>query len=76
MSHSVYSETRSLAGPILLLKTWGSEDQKIGSIVAFVLLPAIFAVGVWRHWLTIVLSILAVLTWIGFGLWLEVIASV
>jgi hypothetical protein len=40
------------------------------------LLPCIFAVGVWKNAATVVLAIVAVLGWIGFGLWLEIMASV
>jgi hypothetical protein len=76
MSHSFYSGPRTLAGPIVLFRTQGTEDHMIGGLVTVALLPLMFAVGVWRNWATLVLSILACLCWVGFGLWLEVIASI
>jgi len=76
ISGSVYPGPRELAGPVALLRTWGREDHFIGAVATLVLLPLIFAVGVRANAATVVLSILAGLCWVGFGLWIEAMASV
>lgn len=76
MSVSVNSETRILAGPILFLQTWGTEDHVIGTVAMLVLLPSIFAVCVRRSVATITLSIIACICWILIGLCIEAIASI
>jgi hypothetical protein len=86
ISHSVNSDTRILAGPILLFSLDGIRDDltrslvntdlKVGGLVTGALLPSMLAVGVWRNWATVVLSILACICWVGFGLWVEVISSI
>jgi hypothetical protein len=76
MSDSVYGDTRLFAGPIWLFRTQSIEDKLLGGLGAGLLLPCIFAVGVWRSPATILLAILALVCWIGIGIWLEAIASV
>ena len=76
ISDSVNGDTRILAGPVLLLRTWGAEDHAIGAGLMLILLPCIFAVGIRTNAVTVILSILACLCWVGFGLLVEGIASV
>lgn len=76
MGGSVFSEPRMLAGPLLLLRTWSSTDALFGVPALLVLLPCMFAVGVWRNALTVVLAIIGSLSWLTLGLWLEIISSV
>ncbi len=78
MSDSVYPEPRMLSGPVCLFHgqwSWGC-DAELGLGMLVVLLPCIFAVGVWRNVATITLSILSCLVWAAIGFWIEVIASI
>ena len=70
------SGNSGISGPVMLFATQGVEDKIVGSIVMAILLPPMFAVGVWRNAFTIALSIVAFVCWLGFGLWLEALASV
>jgi hypothetical protein len=65
-----------LAGPVWLFRTESIADKATGVIGTALLLPCIFAVGVWRNAGTFLLAIFAILCWLGAGLWIEAIASV
>lgn len=71
MSGSDYSTPRMFSGPLFLFRTQSSGDKASGIAMTAVLLPCMFAVGVWRNAATIVLSILAMLCWIALGFWIE-----
>jgi hypothetical protein len=75
LSDSVYGEVRMLAGPVWLLRTRSIEDKIVGITGMIALLPGIFAVGIWRNALMVILSVIAILCWIAFGFWLEAMAS-
>jgi uncharacterized protein YjbI with pentapeptide repeats len=75
MGESVYGEPRILAGPAWLFRTQSPADHFLGVVGTGVLLPCIFAVGLRRSAITIVLSILGLLAWVGFGVMIEVVAS-
>jgi hypothetical protein len=74
-ANSVYGDTRLLAGPLGFFRTQSIEDKVFGAIPTAILLPCIFAVGVWRNAGTIVLSILGLLSWVAVGIWIEGLAS-
>jgi hypothetical protein len=76
LSDNVNGDIRILAGPILFLRTWGTEDHIIGIAAVLTLLLSIFAVCVWRNAATITLSIIACLCWLLIGFWIEAMASV
>ncbi|CEF49245.1 unnamed protein product [uncultured bacterium] len=76
MAGSVYGDTRLLAGPVGFFRTQSVADKIGGAVPTGILLPCIFAVGVWRNTATIALSILAAFCWIAVGIWIEGIASV
>ena len=64
-----------LAGSVWLFRTQSVEDKVMGAAGTVLLLPCIFAVGVWRNGATVVLSILGLLLWVAVGFWIEGIAS-
>jgi len=76
LNSSVYSEVRTFAGPIGLFQTRGTEDKILGAIVVAILLPTILAPCARLNRFTVAASLIGCLFWIGFGLWLEVMASV
>lgn len=75
LSDSVYGEIRMLAGPASLLHTLSTQDKIVGISGMIVLLPGIFAVGIWRNAVMVILSVIAILCWLAFGCWLEAMAS-
>jgi hypothetical protein len=76
MAGSVYGDIRLFAGPVGFLRgTWSVTDLVSGAIPTGILLPCIFAVGVWRNTATVALSILGIMCWIAVGIWIEGIAS-
>jgi len=75
MGDSVHGETRMLAGPVAFFRSHTMENIASGAVGVAILLPCIFAVGVWRNPGTIVLAFLAGVCWVGIGVWLEVIAG-
>jgi hypothetical protein len=78
---SVYPEGRMLSGPL-----WGFNLASVGHarladagcaiVLTALLLPCIFAVGVWRNTATITLCVLGCLAWLAIGFLCDVIASV
>jgi hypothetical protein len=75
LSGSLYGDPRILAGPVLLLRTQGTEDHVIGATLILILLPSMYVVTVWRNAATIALSALSCLGWIAVGFWIEAMAS-
>ncbi len=73
MASSVHGDTRLLAGPVGFFRT--QSDKIIGSVLTVILLPCIFAVGVWRNATTVTMSILGLVCWIAVGVWIEGTAS-
>ena len=76
MSGSVYAEPRMLCGPLGLFRYQDTASKVWAVEIMAVLLPCIFAVGVWRNAATIVLSVLALLCWVAYSFWTEAMASV
>jgi hypothetical protein len=71
MAGSVYGETRALAGPIAFFRTESLLDKAIGVVINGILIPAIFAVGVFPRPATFVLAIAAAWSWFAIGDCLE-----
>lgn len=69
-------EGNPLPGPLWLLQVRSQYDKWVGAIACSVLLPAMFAVGIWTNWATVVLSLLGVAGWVGFGMFLGRLAVV
>jgi hypothetical protein len=70
-ANSINGDMRLLAGPVGFFRTQSIEDKVFGAVPTALLLPCIFAVGVWRSAPTIVLSILALQCWVAVGIWIE-----
>jgi hypothetical protein len=75
MAGSVDGDIRFLAGPVGFFRTQSVVDEGSGAVLTAILLPCIFATGVRRSAVPVVLSILAVLCWIAVGVWIEGTAS-
>jgi hypothetical protein len=75
IADSVDGDTRILAGPVGFFRTQDVTDKIIGSIPIGILLPCIFAVGLWRSTATVILSSLGLVLWIAVGIWIEGSAS-
>jgi hypothetical protein len=75
MSESVSRDTRILAGPVGLFRTQLFDDKLAGAVALALLLPCIFAFGVRRNWVTIILLILGLLCWVTAGILIEEIAA-
>src|SRR4051812_7621187 len=72
----VDGDLRLLAGPFGFHRGFGPEGLWQEVFALAILTPCIFAVGVWRNGVTVVLSILGVLAWVALGLWIEGVKSV
>ena len=70
-ANSVHGDTRLLAGPVGFFRTQSWADKVVGAVPTSVLVPCIFAVGVWRTPVAVGMSILGVLGWIAVGIWIE-----
>jgi hypothetical protein len=73
---SVFSEQRMLSGPLRAFNTTGGGGKTFAIAVTVLLLPCIFAVGLWRNKATITLSILGCLGWVALSFWFEAMDSV
>jgi hypothetical protein len=72
---SCYPEGNWLPGPLWLFRTQAAVDKTKGAIVATVLMPVIFAFLIKPGRMTAVLSIIGILAWVGFGMWLAMMAA-
>jgi hypothetical protein len=50
-------------------------DKQTGCVFIGILLPLLFAVGVCRHPVTLLFSVLAALCWLALGMWIQGTAS-
>jgi hypothetical protein len=71
-----YPEGEWYRGPLCLFGSQSLEDKITGGIVATILTPLIFAFFVRPGCFAVVLSIAGTLAWLGFGIWLALLASV
>ena len=62
---------RVFAGPVLLLRTQGTEDHVCAGVGLVIFLPFLFAVGVRANAATITLAVLGALLWVGSGVLIE-----
>jgi hypothetical protein len=72
---SFYPEGNWLPGPLWLFRTQSAVDKTTGAIASTVLMPVIFAFLIKPGRLTAVLSITGILAWVGFGMWLAMMAA-
>jgi hypothetical protein len=70
-----YPEGNPLRGPLWLFRVQRIEDRVIGGITATILTPLIFTFLIKPGRLTAVLSIAAILAWVGLGMWLASMAA-
>jgi hypothetical protein len=71
----VYPEGNWLPGPLWLFRTQSVGDRIIGAITATILTPLIIAFLLKPGRTTAVLSIVGIVSWIGFGMWLAAMAA-
>ena len=74
-AQSDYGDTRLIAGPIGFFRSESEADATLGPILASLLLPCIFAVGLWRRPTTLAASVLGLLGWLAVGFWVEAISA-
>jgi hypothetical protein len=75
LANNDIGDLRMLAGPVGFLRTQSMADKATAVILVVILLPAIFAVGIRRNAITVVLAALGLVGWVVIGFWIEGSAS-